>query len=281
MNRNKKLIVLGLLLVVLAGCTSYINPETGRVYDDKIIFLGDAWIWGVEGWFSAIFVWPIAQLLNFFAQHVGAFLSIVIVTLLIKLITLRFTVKSTIQQQKIQLIQPEVARLEEKYRGRTDQQSKMQKATETQKIYEKHGINPMAGIGGMFLQLPIMFAMYQAVVRANEIIEGTILGESLKITPLEGIKQLNIVIIIVYILMIIFQAASQFLPQYLAKRKLKKRPGTPKPAGPNTNVMLLASLAMIVFFALNWPVGMSLYWMVSSITQILQTLFIQWRYGEK
>ncbi|WZU01790.1 YidC/Oxa1 family membrane protein insertase [Erysipelothrix sp. D19-032] len=182
--------------------------------------------------FGAIFVWPIAQLLNFFAQYVGALLSIVIVTLLIRLLTIRGSIKSTIQQQKMQLLGLEQAKIEEKYRNRTDQQSKMAKATEMQKLYQKHDIKPMSAIGGQLLQLPIMIAMYYAVTRADLIISGTVFGETLEKTPMQGFQEMNVVYITIFALMVIFQALSMFLPQYLAKQKLKKYPNQKQPKKP-------------------------------------------------
>ena len=78
--------------------------------------------------------------------------------------------------------------------------------------------------------------------------------------------------------MIVAQAASMFIPQYLAKRKLKKYPN--QKAAPNqAQSMMYISLAMVVVFALNMNVGMSLYWLVSSVTQLVQTLYINHKYG--
>ncbi|QIK69078.1 membrane protein insertase YidC [Erysipelothrix sp. HDW6C] len=278
MKKHKKILLLGLLLILLTGCTSYIDPATKQVYPESIIHLGDAWTWGVDSWFGAIFVWPMAQILNFFAQYTGAFLSIVIVTVLIRLVTLRSSIKSTVQQQKMQLLGPDQARIEEKYRNRTDQQSKMAKATEMQKLFEKHDIKPMAALGGQFLQLPIMIAMYQAVTRADLIISGKILGESLERTPVQGFQEGNVVYIVIFALMVIFQALSMFLPQYLTKRKMKKRPGDKPAANPGQSMMYM-SLAMITFFALQWNIGMSLYWMISALAQLLQTLYINNKYA--
>lgn len=280
MRNYKKIAVLFLVLITLTGCTNVIDPNTNTVLEQYIIRLGDGWIWGQEGWFASLFIWPLAQLINFVAQYTGALLSIIIVTLLIRLVTLRGSIKATVQQQKMQLMAPEQAKIEEKYRNRTDQQSKMAKATETQKLYEKHGINPMGALGGTFIQLPIILAMYQAVTRAESIITGSAFGQPLKITPREGIASGNIVIIIIFILMIVAQAASMFIPQYLAKQKLKKYPNQ-KPAANPGQSMLYVSLAMIVVFALNMNVGMSLYWLISSVTQLGQTLFINHKYGNK
>ncbi|HEY4538203.1 MAG TPA: membrane protein insertase YidC [Erysipelothrix sp.] len=279
MKKYNKVLFLFLVLITLAGCTKIIDPKTRKVLDEMIIYSGDAWVFGKEGWFSAFIVWPIAQLLNFFAQHLGAALSIFIVAILIKLITLRLSIQATVQQQKMAAIGPEQARIEEKYRGRDDEAAKMQKAQELQKLFQKHQINPLKALGGAFLQIPIMIAMYQAVMRANEIITGSIFGQTLEATPMDGFKTGNFVYIGIFLLMALAQFLSMFLPQYLAKKKVKQYPNQKAPA--NTNAMMYTSFAMIVILGLNWGVGMSLYWLINAATQLAQTLYIQNKYGDK
>lgn len=278
MKKHKKLLFMGLLLIGLTGCTQIIDPKTNQVLADKIISTGDAWVWGTESWFVALIVWPLAQMLNFFAANLGALISILIVTILIKLVTLKFSIQATVQQQKMQEMGPEQARIEEKYRGRDDEQAKMQKATELQKLFQKHGVNPLGALGGAFLQIPIMLAMYQAVMRAEQIINGNVLGKPLTGTPMDGFTDMNFVYIGIYSLMVLFQFLSMFLPQYLTKKKMKQYPN--QPAAPKSgNTMMYSSLVMISFLALRWGIGMSLYWMITAMTQLLQTLYIQHKYG--
>ncbi len=281
MKKYNKLIMLLGVLVLLAGCTKIIDPKTGQILDDMIIYWGDKWPFGKEGWFSTFIVWPLAQLLNFFARNIGATLAILVVAILIKLITLKLSIQATVQQQKMQLIQPEQARIEQKYRGRTDDNAKMQQAMELQKLFEKHEIKPMKAMGGAFLQIPIMIAMYQAVMRAHEIITGTIFGQSLEATPLDGFKEGNAIYIGIFVLMVIAQATSMFLPQYLMKQKTKNYPGAQSAQAANPNTMMFFSLFMISWLGLRWGVGMSIYWMINAITQLAQTLFIQNKYGNQ
>ena len=280
MKNYKKIGLILLILVTLTGCTNVIDRNTNQVMEQYIIRLGDAWIWGSENWFSAIFIWPLAQLVNFFSLYTGPLFGIIIVTLLIRLVTLRGSIKQTVQQQKMQMMAPEQAKIEEKYRNRTDQQSKIAKSTEIQKLYEKHGINPLGAMGGMFLQFPIIIAMYQAVTRAYAIITGTILGQPLELTPKVGISTGNIVVIVIFVLMIVAQGASMFVPQMLAKRQQKRYPNQKVPPSQGQSMMYV-SLGMIVFFAFNMNIGMSLYWFVNSVTQLAQTLYINHKYSTK
>jgi YidC/Oxa1 family membrane protein insertase len=285
--KNKKLwIALG-LLITLTACTNVIDPETKLIMPDKIIHLdttiGD--ILANESWFSAFFVYPISQAINFINQYVGVVMSIVIVTILIKLLTLSFTIKSTVASQKMQIINPELKAIQDKYAGKTDNQSKMKMSQEMQALYSKHNINPFGSIVVMFIQFPIIIAMYQAVQRAAAVVNGSVFGTSLQTTPMDAFFQGVYLFVVIYVLMGVFQFISMKLPMFLQKKfapvKEKKHvthDDSKKSAAPNMEMMMYVSLVMIMGIAISWPTAMSLYWLVTSLAQVAQTVFIQFKY---
>ena len=283
--KNKKLwIALG-LLITLTACTNVIDPETKLIMPDKIIYLTTAMgdVLADESWFSAFFVYPISQAINFINQYVGVVMSIVIVTILIKLLTLSFTIKSTVASQKMQVINPELKAIQDKYAGKTDNQSKMKMSQEMQALYSKHNINPFGSIVVMFIQFPVIIAMYQAVQRAAAVVNGSVFGTSLQTTPMDAVLQGVYLFAAIYVLMGVFQFISMKLPMYLQKRlapvKEKKHAvGDKKSAGPNMEMMMYVSLVMIMGIAVSWPTAMSLYWLVTSLAQVAQTVFIQFKY---
>lgn len=281
-KKYRKLLIVGLLLVFLVGCKSVIDPETRQVMDQYIIRLGDPFPWGKEGygWFAIFIIWPIAQLFNLVASKTGAFWSLIIVTILIDAVKLRSTINSTIQQQKMQALQPDVNRIKEKYRGRDDRQSQMQEATEIQRLYEKHEINMMGSLIPMLIQLPLLIAVFQAVQRADLIIHGSFMGHDFLGTPKEGFQTGNMVYITIYIFMVIFQALSMFLPQYLQNRKNKHK-NQGRQEGPNPQGMMIFSLGMITLLAFTWNIGMSVYWGITALTRLLQTLYINHKFVDK
>lgn len=284
--KNKKLWLAIGLLFTLTACTNVIDPETNKIMADKIIYLsttiGD--IFASESWFSAIFVFPISQAINFLNQYVGVVMAIVIVTIAIKLLTLGFTIKSTVASQKMQMINPELKRIQDKYAGKTDNQSKMQMGQEMNALYAKHQINPFGAILVMFIQFPVIIAMYQAVQRADAVVNGSVLGTSLQITPMASVTQGVWIFAVIYVLMGVFQFISMKLPMYLQKRsappvkekKYAEEKG--KKSGPNMEIMMYSSIGMIMVLAINWPTAMSLYWLVTSLAQVAQTVFIQYKY---
>ncbi len=283
--KNKKLwIALG-LLVFLTACTNVIDPDTKLIMPDKIIHLdttiGD--ILANESWFSAFFVYPISQAINFIDQYVGVVMSIIIVTIIIKLLTLSFTIKSTVASQKMQIINPELKAIQDKYVGKTDNASKMKMSQEMQALYSKHNINPFGSIVVMFIQFPIIIAMYQAVQRAAAVVNGSFFGTSLQTTPMDAFFQGVYLFVVIYVLMGIFQFISMKLPMFLQKKfapvkEKKYAQDDKKAAGPNMEMMMYVSLVMIMGIAISWPTAMSLYWLVTSLAQVAQTVFIQFKF---
>jgi YidC/Oxa1 family membrane protein insertase len=282
--QNKKMWIALTLLFALTACTRVVD-SSGQIIPEKIITLstqiGD--ILADESWFSAFFVFPISQAINFIAKYTGVILSIIIVTILIKLLTLSFTIKSTVASQKMQMINPELKKVQDKYAGKTDNESKMRMGQELNAIYAKHQINPFGAILVMFIQFPVIIAMYQAVQRADAVVNGSVMGNSLQISPMASITQGVWIFMAIYILMGVFQFISMKLPQYLQKKTapVKEKAYANKDAkksGPNMEVMMYTSIGMIMVLAINWPTAMSLYWLVTAIAQVAQTVFIQYKY---
>lgn len=282
--QNKKMWIALTLLFALTACTRVVDSE-GIIIPEKIITLstqiGD--ILANESWFSAFFVFPISQAINFIAKYTGVILSIIIVTILIKLLTLSFTIKSTVASQKMQMINPELKKVQDKYAGKTDNESKMRMGQEMNAIYAKHQINPFGAILVMFIQFPVIIAMYQAVQRADAVVNGSVMGNSLQISPMASITQGVWIFMAIYILMGVFQFISMKLPQYLQKKTAPVKEKAyankeTKKSGPNMEVMMYTSIGMIMVLAINWPTAMSLYWLVTAIAQVAQTVFIQYKY---
>lgn len=278
---KKKLILLSVfLLVFISGCKSYVDPETKKVMEEFIIYpttsFGEVFS---EGWFEAIFVWPLAQLINFLGSFTDAGIGILLATVLFNLVIAVFSIKSQVQNQKMQMMQPEIQKLQQKYEGKTDEASRMKMAQESQALYAKYGINPFSSILIMFIQLPVVMAFYYAVQRASIVVNGTFLGIDLTLTPSDGLKEMNWVYIIIWLAMIGLQFLSMKVPGWLAKQKKAnvktKEYAQPKKSGPDQMFMMtIFSTVMIGFVGFTWPVAMSYYWAVSSVVRIIQSIVI-------
>ncbi len=136
----------------------YLGPNdyaTLKSYDqkyEKIIPLGG---WMVN-WFSRLVIIPSFDLLGKFIKNYG--LVILLMTLIIKLLLTPLTLKSYKSTAKMQVIKPEVDKINEKYPNEKDAMKKQQA---TMELYRKAGISPMGGCLPMLLQMPILFAMFR------------------------------------------------------------------------------------------------------------------------
>lgn len=292
---NKKWLFMSMFLLVFVTACVNVRNSDGTVNKEMLIYLDTGYldcIGGAGGWFN-IFVWPVAQLINIVASFSDAGIGIIVATLLLNLGTAAMSIKQQVSTQKMQLIQPDMQKIQAKYAGKNDQASRMRLAQETQALYKKHDISPFGSIITMFIQLPIIMAVYQAVMRAEAVYSGSFVGIDLTLTPMKGgFEKLlagemgtALPVISIFLLMALAQFFSMKLPQIMQKRRkakmnIKTKDYANPKAGQNSmansmNSMMYVSLGMIVIFAINWPLGMSFYWLISSISRIIQNVVIQ------
>ena len=281
-SRMKKVLLLSavvLFAVSAAGC-SVPTDETGAV---KQITSSTTFneTMNSENWFSAILVWPMAQVLNRLAPSIGVAGAIAVLTIAVNAILLVFTLKSTIATQEMQMLQPEIEKITRKYEGKTDQASQMRMAQEQQALYKKYNINPFSMILVTFLQFPIIIAMYQAVQRATAVKTGTFMGLSLETKVLDGIRGGLWGYLLIFAIMGLAQYVSMMLPQKLSKKRAEaeaakhhRRPDAPANSS-QQKMMQIYMLVMILVFGLMWPAAMSVYWTIYSLVTIVKTLIVQ------
>ena len=141
----------------------YYGPSDYKVlndYDrnlDEIVSLG----WGIFGWINKFIFMPLFGLLGSLIPY-G--IAIIVFTILIKLAMSPITYKSFLSQAKMKVLRPEITELNEKF-GKDP----MKKQQETMKLYNKAGVNPMAGCIPALIQLPFMMASFQFFPAAIEL----------------------------------------------------------------------------------------------------------------
>lgn len=143
----------------------YFGPsdyKTLKAYDanlERIIPLG----WGIFGWINKFIFIP---LFGFLSSTIGLSLGIAIIvfTIIIKIAMSPITYKSFLSQAKMKVLRPEITELGEKYK-----KDPMKKQQETMKLYNKAGVNPMAGCIPALIQLPFMYASFQFFPSAFEL----------------------------------------------------------------------------------------------------------------
>ena len=288
MNKKKLLLLLGaiLLLFTLTGCNipkdeneRYVLIALSEVDVPNQLITSFSQMMDTEGIFSAIFVYPLSQLINWLTPYSNVGVAILIVALVINGVLLLFTLKQNVAMQKMQMMQPEIEKIQRKYEGKNDQASKMRMGQEIQNLYSKYHVNPLSSLVVMFIQFPLLIAMYHAVQRAYAVAYGTFMGVSLEITPLEGIQSGRWMYLVFFLVMIAMQTLSITLPMILQKRKAKKEAELHhRPYRPTKNPMgstMYIMLGMVTIIAIGWPTAMTFYWTISSFIQIVKTLLVQ------
>lgn len=275
-RRFKKILFLVVLLAVLVGCKANLDPETGKLLADRVIDNNTAWTFS-QGWFDFLIVMPIAKLILFVEGNMGIVAAIILVTVLVNLLTTPMMIKSSVMSQKMTMIQPQIERIQNKYRGRSDQNSQMRMSAEINALYKKHDIKMGQTLLLPFLSLPIMLAMWQAVQRIPSVYEATFLGLSFGALPMDMIKSGHFE----YILIVVVLAVSQYLSIETQNILQKRMKNYKTPKKDQMKYMNIYMVVMMIFFSLNMPTAMSVYMIVTSLIAIARSVYIHFAYTEK
>lgn len=230
------------IAVVLTGCannTGNVSHTSGSWWDRYVIY-----------YFSQFLLW-LADLLG---KNYGW--TIIVFTILVRLLLFplnAISIKSTTKQQQLQ---PEIDKLRAKYPG-NDAESRQLLNAETQKLYKEAGINPYLGCFPMLLQLPFMFALYQAIYSTKQLQDGTFLWMNLsKADP--------------YYVMPILAAVFTFMSSYVAQMSAPESSSQSM-----TKAMMWITPLIVAVPAISFPTAITLYWGVSSIFSVVQTFILQ------
>ena len=284
--RTKKLLALMAIVTIVVTATGCTAPKDANGH---IILISESTTFGeifqTENWFNALFVWPLSWVLNKLAPVITVGGAIAVVTAVVNGLLAVFTLKSQMGMQRMQMLQPELNKIQRKYEGRDDQASKMRMAQEQQQLMNKYNVNPGSMMLVQFIQLPIIMAMFMAIQRAEAVVNGTFLGMNLQVKPSEAFGLLfkgdlsGLPYIILFLLMAVTQVILVLLPMYFQKKKAAaeaaKHHRKPEPTN-NQNVMMqMYMIVMVLAFGLMWQSGMSLFWFIRNIVDIIKTIVVQ------
>ncbi len=284
--RTKKLLALMAIVTIVVTATGCTAPKDANGH---IILISESTTFGeifqTENWFNALFVWPLSWVLNKLAPVITVGGAIAVVTAVVNGLLAVFTLKSQMGMQRMQMLQPELNKIQRKYEGRDDQASKMRMAQEQQQLMNKYNVNPGSMMLVQFIQLPIIMAMFMAIQRAEAVVNGTFLGMNLQVKPSEAFGLLfkgdlsGLPYIILFLLMAVTQVILVLLPMYFQKKKAAaeaaKHHRKPEPKN-NQNVMMqMYMIIMVLAFGLMWQSGMSLFWFIRNIVDIIKTIIVQ------
>ncbi len=211
--------------------------------------------------FFDIIARPLLSALRFFNQYVNNFgVSIIILTILIKILFWPLTHKSYKSMKEMQKLQPLMAKIREKYKNDKQQMNK-----ELMGLYRTYKVNPMGGCLPMVIQIPVFIALYNLFGKSIELRHAPFM---LWINDLSAPDRLfNFPFQIPFMsppygipVLTLLMGATMFITQ-----KMTPTPGDPTQA----KVMMFLPL-FFTFLFINFPAGLVLYWLVNNILQIGQ-----------
>lgn len=213
-------------------------------------------------------------------------LSIIVLTLIVRLILFPLTLKQMKSMKATQALQPQLAEIRKKYAK--DQRAQM---AATQDLYKEYGMNPVAGSClPLLIQMPVLFGLFYALsavlrnAKTVDDINKLIYPFLPKFTTFPNINLDWFTFISstwhfslgapdpTHILPIL-AALATFVQ--LRMTQPKPQPGaTPDPTQQQMKIMQYISPLMVGFFGWNYAAGLALYWTVSSVFAIFQQYFV-------
>lgn len=221
---------------------------------------------GYEGIWSSLFIKPLATLIIFIGERVGNYgLSIVLSTLVIRILMSPITKKSAEQSEKMKKARPDLDELEKKYKStkNDDRDAMMKKSQETMMIYKKHGISPASGCIFSFIQIPLFFAYYQSLMRIPVIYEQSFLGLNLGTNPSTAFASGNYYYIFT---MLILLATTYY------SFKLTGSAATTQDQEKQMQFMMKIMIIFILFASFTLPTALAVYWITNSTFTIYQNV---------
>jgi YidC/Oxa1 family membrane protein insertase len=243
------------------GPTDY---KTLKSYDlnlEKIISLG----WGIFGWINKFIFIP---LFGFLSSYIAYGIAIIIFTILIKIAMSPITFKSFLSQAKMKVLRPEITELGEKFK-----KDPMKKQQETMKLYNKAGVNPMAGCIPALIQLPFMYASFQFFPSAFELRQKSFLWAD-DLSSFDEIIRLPFYIPFYGNHISLFPVlASIAIFFYMKMTSGDQQMAAPQQEGmPDMakmmKIMIYVSPIMMLFFFNSYGAGLSLYNFISNLITI-------------
>ena len=248
----------------------YFGPNDYRTlksYDqkyEKIIPLG-GWL---VGWFSRLVIIPCFDFLGRFISNYG--LVILLMTLLIKLIISPLTIKSYKSSAKMQVIKPEVDKLNQKYPNEKDAMKKQQAMMD---LYQKAGISPMGGCLPMLLQMPILFAMFRFFPASIELRQQKFLWAD-DLSAYDSIWDFGVNIPLLgdhLSLFALLMAVTMFVYSKMTSSQMSDDPNM---AGMKFMSVWLMPI-MMFFICNNLSSALSYYYLLSNIITMIMTWYIR------
>ena len=217
-------------------------------------------------------------------------LSIVGLTILMRLLIMPLFVRQIRASRGMQLMQPELKAIQDKYKGKKDQASRQRMQEEMMALYRKHGTNPFSSCFPILLQMPVFFALFRVLANlqsvaeshasigpltwelAEEVQKSTVFGASLSSSFMNATDSATKIVTVV---MIVMMSATQWYT--MAQLSTKNMPESAKTSdNPMMRSQKIMMTVMPIFFAftgIQFQIGVLVYWVTTNLWTMGQQFF--------
>ena len=223
--------------------------------------------WGIFGWLNRFIFFP---LFSFLTNYFSYGISIILMTIIVKVAISPLTYKSYLSQIKMKILKPELEVINEKYKD-----DPMKKQQETMNLYTKSGANPMSGCLPAFLQMPIFFALFTFFPVAFSLRQKSFLWAD-DLSSYDSILDLGFYIPLYGDHISLFPILASVAIFFYTKMTTGQQMMSPsQTGGVNMKVIMYMMPLMMLFFFNNYASGLSLYYFISNILTIVLMLIIK------
>ncbi|MFZ5559316.1 MAG: YidC/Oxa1 family membrane protein insertase [Patescibacteria group bacterium] len=228
--------------------------------------------------FNEILYRPIFNVLVFLYNIIPGHdfgIAIILLTILIRIILFPIAYKSIKSRQALSVIQPKIKEVQQKYKTKEEQ------SRELMKIYREHKVNPFSGCLPILIQLPVLIALYQVLIKVLQPGSLSVLYSFVKNPGTINSFFLGFIdLSAVNLIIVILAGISQFFSSKLA---MKQSPATPQLSdkGKAADIqkrmgqqMLYLGPILTIVIGLKLPAGLSLYWLLSNLLGIGQDYYL-------
>ena len=248
-----------------------------------------------HGFLEGLLVYPIGTMVENFA-HIfgmngyGQIFAVLLATFIIRILFMLVTLPSTLSQQKMTFLQPELAKLQQKYpNANTNYYEKQKLAAAQMALYKKYKVHPFASLLIIFIQFPVFICVWNALQGSASLSRDAVLGLRLSDTIWNVLSNFTNwpsnpgwwTALVLIILMSAAQIISMLVPNWLNKKKMKNVTKLNNSSSMNQQNKTLKytqwiMTIFIVIMGFTLPSAMGVYWFAGAIISIIQSIVIHY-----
>jgi len=212
----------------------------------------------------------------------NALIALFTLLVIIRSLTILVTLRSTMQNERMQEVQGKMAEINAKYKDLKDMASRQKKQQETMELYRKHKVKPFAAFEQMFLTLPIFMIIYRVVsilrpMKATNLFNIWNFGAVPTTQIFSNFTNGGWTFIFFLLIIIPVQVMSSLVPQMLAKKRNRNAIATTQKGGKQmkrTKIMQYVFIGVMVVVVSMSATGVGVYWFFNGLFGMAQAAIL-------